>query len=190
MSSNAKLFGKYNDLALLIIGFLLTTVVGWILQHRSWSHQHELQQLEADRKTAEAVVSELSVRLDTRVRRMRQLAAAYRGTTSLSDIEQRWTDYGTALDDWNFTLNRSLRLVDRYFGAQRRNELEKEIQPALINAGRDLDALRGTSPADGRRRALAIAQQLDELNHRYYQFLDDLMLQLAEGAVVGRTDRQ
>lgn len=45
-SDDAKVFGKYHDLALLVLGFVLTTLLGTVVtkcaQDRSWEHQQRV----------------------------------------------------------------------------------------------------------------------------------------------------
>jgi hypothetical protein len=61
----------------IVVGFLLTTVVGGLLgvylQRRSWSHQYNVQLAAAGRDRAVALFEELSRLLDRRLYRMRRL---------------------------------------------------------------------------------------------------------------------
>jgi hypothetical protein len=64
-----------DQVFLLVIGFLLTSVAGGVLgllfQERSWSHQHRAQQLDQQREQAIKVFEEVSSLLDRRLYRMR-----------------------------------------------------------------------------------------------------------------------
>jgi hypothetical protein len=60
MAREAKLFGKYNDFALLVFGFALTGLLGAAIQERSWAYQHGLTNCEADRATSEKVFEDIS----------------------------------------------------------------------------------------------------------------------------------
>lgn len=55
-SVQSKLFGRYQEVVLLVIGFVLTSVVGGFLggwfQARSWRHEHSVQQCESEKETA------------------------------------------------------------------------------------------------------------------------------------------
>jgi hypothetical protein len=66
---------EMSQLLLLVVGFLLTTVVGGLLgyffQKRAWDHQHDVTAESSHREAAFAVFEELSTLMDKRLYRMR-----------------------------------------------------------------------------------------------------------------------
>jgi hypothetical protein len=76
-------------LAPILLGFLLTTVLGGFLgvylQQRSWAHRFKVERATAERDRAVQVFEETSRLLDRRLYRMRRLAwTLKRSTTGLS----------------------------------------------------------------------------------------------------------
>jgi len=67
-----KLMG--NQVALLVLGFVLTSVLGgllgYVFQRRAWSHQFDVQRRTAEREAAAAALHELSNLLEKRRYRM------------------------------------------------------------------------------------------------------------------------
>ena len=65
------------DISKLLLGFLVTTVLGGILgyyfQSRAWTHQNRVRLLEAEQTAATKLFDEISRLMDQRLYRMRQL---------------------------------------------------------------------------------------------------------------------
>ena len=118
----------------LVVGFLLTTVVGGLLgvylQRRSWCHQYNVQLAAAARDRAVALFEELSRLLDRRLYRMRRLYWTLRRERKrpLSDRGAKSLEaYDAVLFEWNDNINRNLALLERSFGSQMRKQLDDEI---------------------------------------------------------------
>lgn len=66
-----------DELFLLIVGFLLTSVVGGALgaffQNRAWDHRRDQERIDERRRQAMRTFEETSTLLDRRLYRMRQL---------------------------------------------------------------------------------------------------------------------
>jgi hypothetical protein len=133
--------------ALLIAGFLLTSVAGGMLgyafQRRAWQHQHEVEREDQLRDQALVTFGEVSTLLDRRLYRMRQLYWALKrraksGATS-DALEQPLEEYRLVLKTWNDNLNRILALVEVYFGVAIRDRLETGLYEEFAAAGEELD---------------------------------------------------
>jgi hypothetical protein len=104
-----------DQVVLLVVGFVLTTVVGGILgyyfQRRTWEANHR----ESERTAGASVFDDISRAMDERLYRMRLV---YWGLKEGDDdrIEAAMDEYRSALIKWNDNLNRNLALVFRYFG--------------------------------------------------------------------------
>jgi hypothetical protein len=170
-----------DQLVLLIVGFVLTSVVGgalgWFFQNRSWTHQHRAEQRDQERTQAIKVFEEVSSLLDQRLYRMRLVfwAAKRRAlegggdSVALDDARARYREVVTT---WNDNLNRILALVHTYFGEAARQELEDHIYEEFSAIGRALEQfVRDTaSPEfDGADRS-PIGRRLSWLGREVYTF--------------------
>ena len=104
-----------NQVFLLVLGFVLTTVVGGVLgyyyQRRTW----DANRRESERTAAASVFDEISRAMDERLYRMRLV---YWGLKIGDEdrIAAAMSEYRAALIKWNDNLNRNLALAYRYFG--------------------------------------------------------------------------
>jgi peptidoglycan hydrolase-like protein with peptidoglycan-binding domain len=104
-----------NQVVLLVLGFVLTTVVGGVLgyyyQRRTW----DANRRESERTAAASVFDEISRAMDERLYRMRLV---YWGLKEGDEdrIAAAISEYRAALVKWNDNLNRNLALAYRYFG--------------------------------------------------------------------------
>jgi hypothetical protein len=113
-----------QQLLLLVAGFALTSVLGgllgYFLQNRVWAHQHDVQRRDEERQQALKTFEEVSLRLDRRLYRMRRLYWAARrkaqGAGDEAGVTSAQNDYREVLAEWNDNLNRTLALVETYFG--------------------------------------------------------------------------
>jgi len=122
-----KLFGKYQEVVLLILGFILTTIVGGFLtdrvQRRAWLQQHQIQSCEAEQEIRTKGFAQLSNRMDTRLLRMRELAWALEHAKTLKDVEQERRLNREARDDWSSRVNSTLAFIQVYFDPDRYDTL-------------------------------------------------------------------
>ena len=146
---------------LLVVGFLLTSVVGGLLtygfQRRTWRHQHEVEREEHLRERALETFAEVSTLLDRRLYRMRQLywalkRRAKKGAPSRA-LEGPLTEYRAVLRDWNDNLNRNLALVEVYFGVAIRARLESGLYEEFAATGEELDQFVRDVSADDLHRS-------------------------------------
>jgi len=114
-----------GQLLLLVVGFALTGVLGTLLtsyfQTRTWNHQHEVEQRDEERQQALKTFGEVSARLDRRLYRMRRLYSTAkkkaRGMVDQVDLAAAVAAYDDVLLEYNDNLNRSMALVETYFGS-------------------------------------------------------------------------
>ena len=75
-----------NEIIALVVGFVLTTVLGgWLgagLQRRTWDHQNEVQLRQDELRRADDVCHSVSTLLDKRLYRMRRFYLRWRRTLS------------------------------------------------------------------------------------------------------------
>ena len=178
----------------LVVGFVLTTVLGGLLgtylQRRTWNHQNRARLRQEDLRHAGDVCRAVSELLDKRRYRMLRLFFAVRGrareTVSAEVLAERFSDYDQVLYEWNDGLNVNLALVGTYFGQRARDRLERAYE-TYQEAGAQLEdayreAARGSQPAGLDR----LGARLAELDGIAYRFSVLMMAQLRDGTVGGR----
>lgn len=187
MTSEHKLFGRYNELVLLVLGFALTGVLGTIvsqnIQDRSWRFQREAEHRDRETDAATKVFDEVSRLMDRRLYRTRQVLWALQRNLPDADTDQKWSDYRTVLYEWNDNLNRNLALVERYFGDEMRGQLEGDIHYSLRSIGDKLETYRRERVKDPALLESA-ADLADQANNSIY-VLNLAMLNLIQSGDVG-----
>ena len=184
-----------KEFLLLIVGFVLTSVLGGFLgsylQNRAWRNQHTVELREADRAAAITTCIELSRLLDTRLYRMRKLYWSLQpsadGTIDEEDIRAQRSSYQEVLYQWNDSLNRNLAMTETYFGSAVREFLENTIYEQFAGIGRQLERavrqqLRGEGCDDVKKLS---DSNFRSLSHQIYRFNLE-MLSLIQAADVGR----
>ncbi len=177
-----------NELVLLVVGFALTTVgggvLGYFLQNRSWSRQHEVTLAHAEREAARAVFEELSALMDRRLYRMRRLEDALADASQPQDeVDRLLLDYRAVLYEWNDSLNRNLARVETYFGTALRTYLERHVYEGFKALHQRLVNMRSERIAGGRPQS--VTDELQRLSDRIYD-LNAAMGALISGGLVGR----
>jgi len=185
-----------QQLLLLVVGFVLTSVLGgllgYLLQSRAWAHQHDVQRRDEERQQALRTFEEISLLLDRRLYRMRRLYWAARrkaqGTGDETELTSARDDYREILTEWNDNLNRTLALVETYFGSQTRTMLEDEVYDEFVVTGRGLEEIvKMARAADGEHIAVPrFGYRVTRLSHRVYE-LNVRMLRLLEDESIGRS---
>jgi len=106
-----------SQILLLVTGFVLTTVVGGALgyyfQRRTW----DANRRESERSAAAGVFDDISRGMDERLYRMRLVYWGLRRAEA-DRVASAMDEYRATLVRWNDNLNRSLALVQRYFGPE------------------------------------------------------------------------
>ena len=175
----------------LVVGFLLTTVLGGLLgtylQWRSWKHQNEAQLREAERHRAGEVCHAISGLLDKRRYRMLRLfyavEARTRGAVSADVLAEKHGSYDRVLYEWNDVLNVNLAMAETSFGRVAREELERVYATYAAAGGELEDAYRVAAQGPGRTNLAQLGGRLDGLDRVAYDFSLLMMTQLLDGAV-------
>ena len=137
------------------------TAVATYFQDRSWHHQQRERKKESENKLATEVFEQLSRAMDQRIYTMRQVHWYITEEYSEADIEGIWEEYRQILFQWNGNLNRTLSMVERYFGHKNTGLLEKELQPRF----RELHILL--------RGYYHHADEREDFDHKAYRDLAD-----------------
>jgi hypothetical protein len=176
-----------DELVLVVVGFALTTVgggvLGYLLQNRSWSRQHEVTLEQAQREAALRIFEELSTLMDRRLYRMRRLEGVLSDPEAADDeLEKALADYRGVLFEWNDSLNRNLARVETYFGRSVRMYLELHVYEGFKALHQRLMSMRKKRAADS--HVASVADALEPLSDRIYD-LNAAMGELVRGGLVG-----
>jgi hypothetical protein len=165
-----------NQIILLVLGFLLTSVAGGLLgyyfQQRMWRHQHDVQQREQERQQAIQIFGEVSRMLDQRIYRMRLVYWATRDYVREGNADQMDSTrvgYRKILRIWNDNLNRCLAMTMAYFGEGMRQQLE-DLYEQYSSVGRALDQFIRDASHGHAVEIPPIGRRLTVLSHRVYSF--------------------
>jgi hypothetical protein len=179
-----------------IIGFLLTTVLGGFLgswlQQRAWDHQRSADLIDKELESADDVCRHLSKLLDKRLYRMLRLYYILRGASmpwvSKEAIQDRLQEYDALLFEWNDQVNLNLALVGAYFGQDARDWLQVEIYERCQTIGAALEAMYRSFIHETPLTIdiTHIEDDFSVLNEQIYRLGMFMMTQL-RGGHVGRT---
>lgn len=178
-----------TNLAPIIVGFLLTTVVGglfgFLLQTRSWNHQHKVQIAEAEKQRAVQIFEEVSRLMDKRLYRLRLLRwglLSDKESTHSPRTEESMTQYRAVLCEWNDGINRNLALLMRYFGVPIRDRLDYEIGALFADLGRVLEQ-RWKNPGTATMSETHMQQKLNQLSSAVYSMNLDMLRAIQMGSI-------
>jgi hypothetical protein len=175
-----------DQVALLVLGFVLTTVLGgllgYVFQRRAWSHQFDVQRRSAEREAAASALDEVSSLLDKR--RHRMLLVYWRlDWDDHQALEDAVAAYRAVLEEWNDGLNRRLALVATHFGSDLKRELDV-LYEEYREAGRLLEqAIRDRRAGEAATDRTALAELLERLNVRNYSFAEAGLAAMIAGRV-------
>jgi hypothetical protein len=181
-----------DELIPLIVGFLLTTVLGGVLgtflQQRAWKHQNEARLTEEEFRRADAISESISQLLDKRLYRMLRLFYALRRLSrdegSLDIVQQRLADYNDVLYEWNDRINLNLALIGTYFGESARAWLDHNIYETFQRVGSTLeDEYRAAVRQERIEIPQALETELLALNDQLYRLGVFMSTQLRAGCV-------
>ena len=186
-----------SSLVPIVVGFLLTTVLGGLLgsylQQRAWRNQNEQRLRDDELKRAATACVEVSQLLDKRLYRMLRLFHTLASSGSDKEgfehtVAARLADYDAVLYDWNDRLNVNLSLVGTSFGQAARDWLDRRVYEQFKQTGALLEQL-----VEQRSRNIGVMPNLNEvasdlakLNDDVYRLGVFMMSRLREGHV-GRT---
>jgi hypothetical protein len=176
-----------DQLLLLLVGFVLTTVaggfLGYWLQSRAWRRQEYARLSQAELEAARAFFEELSRVFDRRLHRMRELDASLSRPRAADEVERSLARYREALDEWNDNLNRMLALAQRYFGQELRDNLDYVLMTHFVELGKHLEErVREYRNADESLSA-SLTSELDSLANEVYVLNVELIAAIQRGDV-------
>jgi hypothetical protein len=169
MSDNT-IFGRYEKVFLLLLGFILTTIGGTLIgSYLQTRNRFKAQQ--------EEVFTEIARQMDLRAYRTDQLLSGLQGDVEYASLEVRRREYRTVLEDWNMNRNRNHALVERYFGAHA-GDCFTRIHANFLNINRSI-----------RRKAdyLATSQQDMETLRRQIYVFDRYLLKSVSAGLLSRS---
>lgn len=182
-----------NEIIPIVVGFLLTTVLGGVLgtwlQQRAWKRQNEVQLRQDELRHADDVCQQVSKLLDKRLYRMRRFYFALASDPGLPERSERiqacLREYNVVLYEWNDSLNLNLALMGAYFGLGARDWLHFRIYEQFKRVGARLEDyhLRSVQSAPAEPDLAEIEAELDLLGNQVYQLGVFMMTQLREGDV-------
>jgi hypothetical protein len=183
-----------SQLGLLVVGFVLTSVLGgllgYVFQTRAWQHQYDTARRDEVLRQAISTFEELATLMDKRIYRMRRLWWAAHdmagGAAAGEKLQVARDGCNVVLFEWNDNLNRLLALARTYFGRAIRDSLEFEIMEEFAAIGRALEDYvgrveNGPIPEPQPSR---VGHRLTHLAHRVYR-LDLAMLGLIQASRLG-----
>jgi hypothetical protein len=173
-----------DKIAPVVIGFLLTTVIGGLLgflfQRRAWSHQHAVQVHEQERERAVAIFEEVSRLMDRRLYRLRllfwSLPKRGPGGSEHELATRRLEDYRQVLFDWNDNINRNLALLQQYFGSSFRYSLDHAVGGRFVTLGGEVERLwRKEKSTEEESSYPPLESAIVELSHMIYFYNIELI---------------
>lgn len=187
-----------NEIIPIVVGFLLTTVLGGLLgtwlQHRTWKRQNEVQLREEELSHADRVCQQVSKLLDKRLYRMRRLHSALASDPGLPErserIEACLKEHDDVMYEWNDGLNLNLALMGAYFGIGARDWLHFNIYEQFEQLSAQLEdyclkSIRNDpAPRNLPENILPkIGKAIDLLEGQVYQLGVFMMTQIRDGDV-------
>jgi peptidoglycan hydrolase-like protein with peptidoglycan-binding domain len=176
-----------DQVVLLFLGFVLTTVVGGALgyyfQRRTW----DANRRESERTAAAHVFDDISRAMDERLYRMRLVYWGLKGGDE-DRIAAAMDEYRATLVKWNENLNRNLALVHRYFGRGVWAFLSGVLYEEFAIIGRHLEGRyrrrRGELGSDEQARLFTTGRRLQALSNDIFE-LNRLMIAMIQRGGVG-----
>jgi hypothetical protein len=163
-----------DQILLLVVGFLLTSVLGgalgYVFQARSWRHQRRASSFDTERAAATKVFEGLSSLMDRRLYRMRKLMwAIHQKPGDKNSIESAMSEYRAILYEWNDGINKQRALVQRYFGPGPAKHLETFIYEGFARLGEALEHEYRLVDDDTMPLRSSIGSELTTLSDRIYE---------------------
>lgn len=177
-----KLFGKYHELALLLVGFGLTTIVGgslgYYFQQKSWTNESNVRRYEGELSKSSEIFDDISGLLDRRLYATRRLIWAHK-EGDVDEVKIQREAYRQAVYEWNGNLNRNLARIERYFGKEMRADLDM-LRVAFRIIDDDLGKYRKAPEQNELKR---IEDYVDQFNYKVYAFNLNMLTHIQQGKI-------
>jgi hypothetical protein len=190
---------KKHDIKMLVLGFILTTIVGGLLTFlyqyiqeaqklKAEKRQEEINIMEQRRGQATVLFNEISPLIDTRLYDWRRVAWGLEDRISEDSLKSRYAEYIQVFYTWNHNLNKNRALICRFFGPDLGSQFEEFIMPKFSELHEIILGIYRLPPAS---RPLIVADSLnslaDSLNNVIYGF-NNSMAELIRSGKIGLTD--
>lgn len=182
-----------QQLILLVVGFGLTgglgSLIGFILQSRTWSHQHKVGRRDEERAEAQKTCDEISRLMDRRLYRMRRLYWSCRrevlSTAQDAGISSALEDYREVVAEWNDNLNRTLAIAEASFGSEFRAVVADQIYEEFAAAGRGLEEITKIAMKMGSKNVElpVFGYRMTRLSRCVYEVNSQMLSMLREEAI-------
>jgi hypothetical protein len=173
-----KLFGKYNDVVMMVFGFLLTGLVGTYISQVYTTKSAELA-------AANKIFADHNKLIGDRYFAMNQVMLVLAGNRKTpkrwkaSQVEQRWELYRRELQNWNSTRSYNRELIRVYFGDELSNE-ERDIHYLLRAWG---ESMEHEQERPGSVDFDCLNRKVDEFLERSHQFSFKLAEAMRDGRI-------
>ena len=157
-----------DQLVVVFVTFLLTTIAGGWFQHVTWRRRRDIEQREVARNARLAAFEDVARLLDRRLfRTKRWWWALAADPLDFERVERERSAYDGLLEEWNATLNRNLALVQAWWGDDARDSLD-DLHRQFRDAGRHVQ--------HGYRHLRDGGSPPDDDNPEWLAALDDAVL--------------
>ncbi|MGY4663206.1 hypothetical protein ACVWZ9_004000 [Pseudomonas chlororaphis] len=179
-----KLFGRYDDLVRLLLGFALTGFLGTYLAQSYTTRQANLN-------AASKIFADQSEMMGNRYFAMNQITNAIEdnrttpGTVSSDEIKVRWKEYRSVLLKWNSSRGYNREMIKLYFGVELWNE-EREIHYLFRSWGQ---ALEMESRQERSIDLVCLDKEVDRLMSKIHSLQSKMAASIQAGEV-GRARKQ
>lgn len=184
-ATSDKLFGKYDELVRLVLGFLLTGILGAYLSHKYTTEQ-------ADLVAAGKVFNDYSKLAGDRYFVQNRLYLSLRSITKSGSksnqelLNERLDAYRDAVQLWNSTRGFTREMIKLYFG-QPMWSSERDIHYAFRSWGQALEAEKNKA---GSVDFECMEHEIDNLLSAINLLQSSMARAMQEGKIGGSKDRQ
>jgi hypothetical protein len=157
----------------IVLGFVLTTVAGGLLgsflQTRLWKHQWTVQLRSKKQDEARAVFEEVSRLMDRRLFRLSQLTI-WISRQDDARAKASLSDYQDIVKEWNDSINRTISLLEFYFGRPLRDRFDNIVGGHFVKLGARVEQMyRRREKADGENDP-SMAVSISDLRLEVYDY--------------------
>jgi hypothetical protein len=152
-----------HPLTSVIVGFILTGIIGWALTN--WYNERQKQNdfARARFENGTTAAQDFARIVYRRYTRASMLYSAFLRDAELNEIRQRKKDYDDAYADWGSSLQSNLFVARKLTGKIEYSALESPVENALVPAFTAVDSCL-TKAYDARLRGQAVAPILSACN--------------------------
>lgn len=128
-----------HPLTSVIVGFILTGIIGWALTNWYNDRQKQNDLTRARYESGTVAAQNFAQIVYRRYTRATMLCSAFRRNAELEEIKQRKKDYDEAYADWGASLQSNLFVIRKLTGKFEYNALESPVENKLVPAFTSID---------------------------------------------------